>query len=646
MHGPMNINEGRPHMTIKEIARLAGVSISTVSKVMNNKDDSISAETREHVMKIIKEYHYRPYASSILPANKSFLIGVILRTASDIHVFLPGLLAAANRLGYTLLLRDSFLSIENERKNISFLLQSHVDGIVWEPVSEESVELAAAFEKAQIPFILTGIAHPNAYNLDFEKSGYFAVEKLVRKQHERIACLSGNGFHESAFYRGYRQCLLDHHLPIYGDLAFQNEETPFHWLSEHTYSGIVIFHYEDALRLYECAMTRHYSIPAEFSMISLQEHTENLHTYSSISAISVPYQEFGEKLMEELIRIVEKKKEEISFQIPCSLNHTLSVAAPFNLKLKRVISLGSINIDNYLHFETLPHTGKSVTTRTSSIYAGGKCLNQGIGVSRLGHSVSLIGRVGNDADADFIYDTLKKHQIDTFGITRSSGFKTGQAYIFVQDDGESMISMMAGANQAVSEKDVEKHERQFVQADYCLMQTEIPFPALIRACELAKKHQVTTVLKPSACTKLPDALLHRTDIIVPNLDELDSISPGSNSLEEKAVSLLSYGIGTVIVTMGTQGCYIKTQNLETYLPAAPFTAIDNTGAGDAFISTLVSYLLYGYDILSAAKIASFAAGFSTATQGTVPALIDKDTLETLIRQREPNLLKREEPQNF
>ena len=47
-------------MTIKEIAKLAGVSISTVSKIMNNKDESISAETRENVLRIAKEYNYKP----------------------------------------------------------------------------------------------------------------------------------------------------------------------------------------------------------------------------------------------------------------------------------------------------------------------------------------------------------------------------------------------------------------------------------------------------------------------------------------------------------------------------------------------------------------------------------------------------------
>ncbi len=630
-------------MTIKEIAQLAGVSISTVSKIMNNKDESISAETREHVMKIIKEYNYRSYASALPPTNKSFTIGVILRAASGIQTLGPGLLAAASRLGYTLLLRDSALSIEYERKHISFLLQSHVDGIIWEPVSEESMEFIKSFEKAEMPFILTGIEQAGAYNLDFKEMGYFAVEKLIENQHETIACLSGNGFHEAAFYDGYRQCLLDHHLPIHEELSSQNIEDTFYWIPEHTFSGIVIFHYDEALRLYEKAGTRHYSIPTELSVISLRENAEKYSAYPPISSIPIPYQKFGEKLMEEVIRIAEKKEEEISFRTPLTLNHMLSVAVPYNLRLKSVICLGSINIDNYLHFQTLPHTGKAVTTETSSVYVGGKCTNEGIGVSMLGHNVSMIGKIGNDADADLIYKTLRNHQIDTFGVKRSNGYKTGQAYIFVQNDGESMISMMAGANQAVTENDIEENERQFMRASYCLMQTEIPFPSIIRACELAKKHHVTTVLKPSACTSLPDALLRQTDILVPNLDELNAISPGSHSLEEKAASLLSYGIQTVIVTLGAQGCYIKSAEIETYLPAVPFTTIDNTGAGDAFISALVSYLLYGYDILSAAKIASFAAGFSTTTQGTVQALIDKDTLETLIRQREPKLLKKEEP---
>lgn len=68
-------------MTINEIAKLAGVSASTVSKIMNNKDSSISAETREHVLQIAKEYHYKPYASVNNRRNRQRLlcIGAVFR---------------------------------------------------------------------------------------------------------------------------------------------------------------------------------------------------------------------------------------------------------------------------------------------------------------------------------------------------------------------------------------------------------------------------------------------------------------------------------------------------------------------------------------------------------------------------------------
>ena len=83
-------------MTIKEIAKLAGVSISTVSKIMNNKDESISAETREHVLRIAKDYNYKPYASVISPRNKSLIIGVLVRNTSEINASISGILASAS----------------------------------------------------------------------------------------------------------------------------------------------------------------------------------------------------------------------------------------------------------------------------------------------------------------------------------------------------------------------------------------------------------------------------------------------------------------------------------------------------------------------------------------------------------------------
>lgn len=104
--------------------------------------------------------------------------------------------------------------------------------------------------------------------------------------------------------------------------------------------------------------------------------------------------------------------------------------------------------------------------------------------------------------------------------------------------------------------------------------------------------------------------------------------------------LLSCGVEIVIVTLGARGCYVKTREWSEYFSAISFPSIDNTGASDAFISAFASYLMMGYSIQNAVRIASYAAGFCIPREGIVPALIDKNSLESYIRQRNPELLQK------
>lgn len=82
----------------------------------------------------------------------------------------------------------------------------------------------------------------------------------------------------------------------------------------------------------------------------------------------------------------------------------------------------------------------------------------------------------------------------------------------------------------------------------------------------------------------------------------------------------------------------RSDDNEKHFPAMDFISIDNTGAGDAFIAAFASYMLYGYNLESAIRIAGYAAGFSITREGVVPSLIDKNTLEAYIIEKEPELL--------
>lgn len=680
-------------MTIREFARLAGVSVSTVSKIMNHKDSGISAETRERVLRLAKEYDYKPYAS-VAPQTRTLTLGVLFRDTQDIGMLASGILSAASKGGYSLLLRESADSPEAERRQLSALLSMHIDGLLWEPVSADSLALLSGLQQLPVcllnppcgaedvysdaaaarpstgvpstenPAQIPGAAHVPGHSpalranaarsalhaqtagppvLDFFAMGYFVTQQLIEKGHTEIACLLAKGTRTAQFYEGYKRCLFDHQLPFDKALVFSAEASlPIGKIASHSFSGMVVSHYAAAMKLYAAIEALHYEIPYDLSIVSLKDDARPQIDYPPLSTLTIPHRAYGEQLTAYLISLLESAAAPQPADLSLALDNELTISLPYHAQKKKVISVGSINLDTYLNFETLPRTGKTAAAPTSTVYPGGKCLNQAVGIARLGHAASVIGRTGNDSDADLIYASLHELQIDTLGLLRSRGARTGQAYIFVQRDGNSMISIMSGANHLVSAADVLRCERLFSNASYCLLQTEIPLDAIIQAAELAKRHKLTTVVKPSTLSVLPEALLACTDILVANEEEFAELCrhhcPEKTSLKEQTDDFLEKGLQAVVVTQGALGCYLRTPALEQQMPAADVVSIDRTGAGDAFISAMVSYLLYGYQLKEAVQIATYAAGISTTRQGVSSALIDRSSLEAYVRQAAPGLL--------
>ena len=118
-------------MTIKDIAKLAGVSISTVSKIINGKDEHINSQTRTRVLQIVKEYNFTPYGTvKNAPGAKKFLLGVLLRSSEKSSLMLSGILQTAQEHGYGILLLDSLGDSSLEAKHITVLCKNQVDGVL------------------------------------------------------------------------------------------------------------------------------------------------------------------------------------------------------------------------------------------------------------------------------------------------------------------------------------------------------------------------------------------------------------------------------------------------------------------------------------------------------------------------------------
>lgn len=207
-------------MNIKEIAKLAGVSTSTVSKIINQKDSSISEKTRQKILKIVREYNYTPY-SYVNYSKKTWIIGILLNSSNSFDNTINGIISTAQEKSYTTLICNSYNDLNQELKNILSFCKNNVDGIIWEPINEKSLNNISYIDKKEIPYIITNYNfNQNSINIPYEDYAYNLTKELINKKHKKIGCLLDNGRRTEHFLSGYKKCLFDNQMKLEEDLIF------------------------------------------------------------------------------------------------------------------------------------------------------------------------------------------------------------------------------------------------------------------------------------------------------------------------------------------------------------------------------------------------------------------------------------------
>ena len=180
--------------TIKDVAKMADVSISTVSRVIND-SKPVSPEARRRVLHAIDVLDYKPNeVARSLVTKKSNLIGVIVEDIglNFISRILQGVEEVGKMYNYDILLSSSYKDLKTEVKFANLLLQKQVEGIIV--VSNmQNPKLEYKLEEAKIPHVLIN----NFYqvekfqaSIDFEKASKNMVELLMKKGHKKIASLA------------------------------------------------------------------------------------------------------------------------------------------------------------------------------------------------------------------------------------------------------------------------------------------------------------------------------------------------------------------------------------------------------------------------------------------------------------------------
>jgi ribokinase len=284
-----------------------------------------------------------------------------------------------------------------------------------------------------------------------------------------------------------------------------------------------------------------------------------------------------------------------------------------------VVVVGSINADLVAQVERHPRPGETLIGRGSVILPGGKGANQAVAAARLGAAVAMVGAVGDDPNALIALAGLREAQVDLEHVATVDS-PTGLAIVTLADDAENSIVVLPGANAAVTPELVDDAEHLVSGAEVCVLQVEIPLDTVAHAARMANALGTRLLLNVAPAAELSHEALTVADPLVVNEHEAVVLLGHVVTRTEDAVrELAELGVRSVVITLGSRGVVGQERGASWTLPARAVTALDSTGAGDAFVGALAAGLADGLGIEQAAVLATRVAAASVTRLGAQPS---------------------------
>ena len=284
-----------------------------------------------------------------------------------------------------------------------------------------------------------------------------------------------------------------------------------------------------------------------------------------------------------------------------------------------VCVVGSLNADRYVGLTRLPLPGETLLGEALGLFPGGKGLNQAVAAARCGAQTHMCGAVGDDAEATFLRDTMEAAGVDASGVVTLKG-PSGVAHIFSLEGGENSIVVIPGANAAVTAEVAATHVCES-KPTVVLAQLEIDIAVAAAALSAGREVGAVTVLNAAPSHAAALDLLPNVDILIVNDSELADLG-GIETFRDRV---------TVVHTRGSAGLTVyEVGAAPVEIPAFAITAIDTTGAGDAFCGGLVAALAEGSPLVAAARRGAAAGAIVAQHRGAQTAALSREAVNELV----------------
>lgn len=309
-------------ITIYDVAREAGVSMATVSRVVNG-NPNVKPTTRKKVLEVIDRLDYRPNAVARgLASKKTTTVGVIIPDVTNLYFssLARGIDDIATMYKYNIILANSDENDQKEVQVLNTLLAKQVDGVIFMG-NTITDELRAEFSRSRTPVVLAGTVDPDqqvgSVNIDYESATKDSTELLIQNGHEKIAFVSES--HDepiNGIYRlnGYKKALENASIAFDESLVLQSEYT--YTVGEAVYDQItktgataaIIADDELSVGVLNAALDRGVSVPDDFEIITSNNSRLTEMTRPQLSTVVQPLYDIGAVSMRLLTKMMNKEE--------------------------------------------------------------------------------------------------------------------------------------------------------------------------------------------------------------------------------------------------------------------------------------------------------------------------------------------------
>lgn len=312
-------------MTIKDIAKLAEVSIATVSKVINGKDQNISDQTRNRVLEIVEREGYIPNGiAKSLKMKKTKTIGLIMPDVTNLFFtdLARGAEDAAEEMGYSVILCNTDNKAAKEEKYLNVLKEKMVDGIIMTASESNSSNPITRFK---IPMVLVDRDIDTDKNVgrimvDNEKAAYDAVIFLIEQECKNIGFISSKKTNKPSVDRlqGYERALVENGFKIDESKIFlenysveSGAKGAVSLINASEVDGICCGNDLIAIGAIKALQEQGINIPQDIKIIGFDDIYISQYMNPPLTTIKQPIYQLGEEAVKMLVDIIDKKDIEL-----------------------------------------------------------------------------------------------------------------------------------------------------------------------------------------------------------------------------------------------------------------------------------------------------------------------------------------------